>query len=222
MANVIKDLIEDVGVRLGNDRLKLPEDEPKVRRCMNRIYKRLNNRYKLIHRSARISFANLPAGTLFVPVPDDLIEIYWMSPSRIYVQPNVMWGNTDQTGLYTIEEGQIKFSQTIDQSSIIDIRYYSTGRTLVNKEDNLVVAASEVNTPEWRSAFHEILIYETCLELWPEYPKAKVDIPLLNELIRTMATDTWSSQNTTPTIIGGNLGDSTFNGSPMDPFIGQQ
>ncbi len=53
MANVIKDLIEDVGVRLGNDRMRLPEDEPKIRRCMNRIYKRLNNRYKLVHRSTR-------------------------------------------------------------------------------------------------------------------------------------------------------------------------
>jgi len=39
-----------------------------------------------------------------------------------------------------------------------------------------------------------------------------------------MATDTWSSQNTTPTIIGGNFGsgDTMFDGGPADPFIGQQ
>lgn len=177
MANIIKEIVEDVAFRLGTPTGK-PYNPPMILRAMNRVYKRYNRKYMPIEAETVFTFsqADIDAEIIYKDLPADWIRAFRISPKLNYRDNNVFVKEEEYT--YTIHRKRF-YVGAVAANDSYTVDYYSSGGKLVNKE---TPATGEVNTPEWDEDFHQILLYATCLELSPQYAYADDDRQALREL----------------------------------------
>ena len=108
--------------------------------------------------------------------------------------------DTDPT--FTIMGDTIYFSN-VDADTVLSMWYYSFGLTLVNKEDGVFTAATEINTPEWEDNLHDALFYGTCADLKNDYPMYKADLRSVEEMKALLSRSNFHKQAVTSQVLGG-------------------
>lgn len=167
MANKVGEIVQDVMFRTG------VENQPAILRTMNRIYKRLNRKYKAISKDLEMDFAAVsPTATWAKPA--DMIEIYNVDPYYAWVPPR-NWDSEITGYYYTVKDGYITFP-AVTEDTVITFGYYSYGLTLIDDVDGNCEADVSTNTPEWPEDLHEVLMLKTCVEVSPDYPLRNDDL----------------------------------------------
>ncbi len=202
MGNVVKDIIDDISLRLG-DPANNGFRRPVILRAMKLVYRRTNEKYRgLVSREVEYTFStvDVDAGTNYKTKPIDIIVPYKVNPKHDWREPNVFMN--DEAHTYTIDLGYIYFAQATAVPTY-KVRYYSYGWILVELEDG-AVAFGEVNTPEWDENFYDYLIKATCMELSSNYPQIKMDIAELPAMRAALLRHVSSKQATAIPYWGGN------------------
>lgn len=206
MANVVEEIQEDILFRLGDpagDNYR----KPVVLRAMNRVYKQINSEDKtrgLVSRETTFTFSasDITNEINYKTLPTDWLKPYRINPKRDWREPAVF--RNDEQYTYTADLSQITISSVSEATTTFTVRYFSSGWTLVNKEDADLAASGEVNTPEWPLFLHQLLLKATCLELNLEYPQAKQDMLDVKMLKSAAFSYVWSRQATDPVLSGPN------------------
>lgn len=196
--STVKELLEDIFWRIPTD-LRKRYGEPGTLSAMNRIYLNINRRYKPLEEVWTPDFST---GNSSFDTPDDFIMPFRTDPAYDYIDKS-RW-NTELLGsdkVFTLYGDQIHFNN-VDTSTEIDVHYYSSGKTLVNKATG-DLGDNEVNEPEWKKDFHQILLYGTCIELTNDYPMYREDRLKYGELIGDLFNRVVNRQAVTPNITGG-------------------
>lgn len=207
--NVVRNLIDDVAWRIGDIK---NETYPRTSLliAMNHVYQNVNEELRCIEKKLTLAAGTFSDIVNTYNLPDDWIEPFIMSgadDNSLYDTPTYIpkeqWNNESYSGseVFTILADQLVFGD-VDADSAYDIYYYSSGSTLVDAEDS-DVEAGEVNTPEWKSRFHRLLVYLTCLEVPPDYPFLQRDIISAQKLKTELRRFNKNRQRITPEFIGG-------------------
>lgn len=194
MANVVNEIIQDVQFRTG------VKNGVAILRAMNRVYARLNRKYRPIQKDLDIDFDGVYPTSSTWAKPDDMIEIYNVDPHYDYVTPD-KWDD-DYTGdVYTIDQGLFKFSN-VSADTAVTVSYHSAGSTLVDAADADLDPGQE-NTPEWPGDLHQLLLYHTCMEVSADYPFMQKDLASLMDMEQRLGQTRWRVQSKCAEPIGG-------------------
>jgi hypothetical protein len=193
MANVVNNIIQDVVFRTKEKNAVM------ILRALNRVYTRLNRKYKPIQKELEMDFADVYPVTTWAK-PDDLIEIYNIDPLYEFVPAN-KWSDERTGDYYTVDQNLFKFAD-VTEDTVVTVSYHSAGLTLVDADDD-DVGTGQTNTPEWPTDLHQILLYHTCLEIADKYPLMAKDIAALAEMEQHLGETRWRVQSRTAEPIGG-------------------
>ena len=191
-AEIIEDVVHRVGVEI------LRQNGPKfILRAVNRVYHRLNR--ELLPLLRNTTFNTFTATVNYVDRPSDLIQFVSMDPAYDYMTLQEFELAKDDQKVYTIKGDKVYF-KSVDDSTSIDVWYYSTGYKIV---DSTSPGTGETNTPEWpEEDLHQILVYGAALDLAADYPLRARDEAMFYKL-KARLSEIKEFSHTTPKIIGG-------------------
>lgn len=177
VAEIIQQLI--LPTRLGK---KAIEDygEPFILKIMNQIYRRLNEEWKLVRLTTTLSFDGVDTDTIdyltLSAVTTNHIAAFRIVPFCAWRHPQVYRKTEPNT--FSIWDGKIHFSRVTEDSEF-EYEYFSFGSTLVSGTPG----DGEVNAPEWKNeSIDPLLLYETAIQLSPDYPLRDQDMKELAKL----------------------------------------
>ena len=187
MSNVVGDIINDVLLRIQDPTGKYIYSPVMVLRAMNRVYGNLNEESHIITREWEIDFSSPGANDSvtdgYFALQDDFIYPYQVRTSGgywfDYVSPEVFINTSFRR--FTIDNGRIYFTN-VDSDSAFVVKYFSSGKTLVNKSDADVNTDTEVNDPEYPKHLKDILMYGAAIDLSVSHPQYQYDLAKFNDL----------------------------------------
>jgi len=209
MANIVGNLIDDVTWRL-NDTKYQNYPLASILIIMNQKYQEINEELRCLEKKLTLSAGTFSDTVNTYDIPDDWIEPFILNgtddnnkyTTPLYI-PKEMWNDESYSGstVFTILGDKLIFGN-VDADTAYEIYYYSSGLELVNKDDN-DLGDDETNTPEWKSRYHRLLVYLTCLEIAADYPFLERDIVSAEKLKTELRKQNKNRQRITPMIIGG-------------------
>lgn len=207
MANVIKDMIEEIAFRINEANMEIPFQEPTIRRAMNRLYRKWNTEFLCLEKLYPISAGTFSSSVKYIAKPTGFIAPFKFLDSdgeitELDFMNEGQFNANDTDPTFTIMGDTIYFSN-VDADTVLSMWYYSFGLTLVNKEDGVFTAATEINTPEWEDNLHDALFYGTCADLKNDYPMYKADLRSVEEMKALLSRSNFHKQAVTSQVLGG-------------------
>jgi hypothetical protein len=144
--------------------------------------------------AATVNGANESAG--YVAAPSDVVRPFRITPYREYRDPEVFL--SDEQWTFSIFNDRLYVARASDEDRY-QVAYYSVGKTLVRTVSD---ADTEVSTPEWNSRFHQLLIYETAMELSANYPLMAKDERTAKKLRSALKRQMYLKQEASPNVQG--------------------
>lgn len=169
---IVKDMIDHIVNRVGK---KILEDHgPKfIISLMNERYHYYNRKYKgAITEEWELSFDD-DATDFSADLPDRFLEPYYIDPLAYWRPVKVF--NDSEAGTFTIDPGLKKIYFVNANGQTFNIKYWSIGKTLVDKE-TASLQDGEINEPEWPDDLHWLLVIDIATHLSNEYPLYKQDL----------------------------------------------
>ncbi|MCB0302847.1 MAG: hypothetical protein KDI38_03620 [Calditrichaeota bacterium] len=168
----VQEIIEDVIHRVGKGLLQ-EHGEYFFLRALNRIYHRLNAEYNPLIETTTLAAGAFSSSVSTYTLPSRYIRLINMEEVWNYVPPALF--KSDLRYSWTILGLTLHFTD-VDADTTMTLRWYSRGKDLVT-----VYSATppdtdaEATSPEWPGDLHQMLIYETAMELSPNYPLLQKD-----------------------------------------------
>lgn len=177
MANIIKEMLQDVATRLGNPTMQEPFTAPLILRKMNDVYHEINEDAKALQSTYVFDSTNRETGEDYWTLPSDFIQVYGIEcgDDIQFIDPDsIDWAETEYLYQYTIEDGKIKVPNAASDFEMT-LHYYSAGLELANLDDADLTAGTNTNTPAWDARHRWTLVLGTCLRMSAEYPGSDRD-----------------------------------------------
>lgn len=187
----VQEIIEDVIHRVGKS-LLMEYGEPHFLRALNRIYGRLNAEHTPIIEETVLSAGTFGDAATY-DLPARYVRLIRLKPHREYISP-VLFNDLSVGSIYTFL-GQTMHFTNVDSDTEITLWWYSTGKNLVI---DVVSEDDDIATPEWPADIHQLLIYETAMELSADYPLLKKDIYAARKLTSRLAAINYNAQAASP------------------------
>jgi len=213
MANVIGQIMEDIGFRINDG--KMNDFPPAViLRAMIRLYQRLNEEYMVVVRDITVNDTNYPTFSTngYITLPDDFIRVCKIDELLNYVPWEAY--DEDEYNTYSIYNNRLYIANADEDTEHV-VSYYSSGYTLVDAED-ADVATGEVNEPEYPDHLQQILLYGTAIDLSSKYPKFESDIRMFMKLEQAIQSHATFKQAFIPETAGPKERNTTVDSS--DPY----
>ncbi len=207
MSNIVREIMTDIAYRLGDAQMTDPLPVI-ILRQMKRLYENLNEEYMLVQTSVLFETADWTEDSVlgyYAALPENYLEayqVYNVTGDRYPDYQNEMQYRKDVSNTFTIDNHNIYFSN-LEGTESIKVFYFSTGKILVDLADGDVTALTEVNTPEWRKDFYQILMYGSAVRLKVDYPLYATDLRDFEKGIAKMIKFKYHKTNVTPKITGG-------------------
>lgn len=207
MANEIVNIIHDVAHRIGEAKMEEPYHHDTFLRVINRVYRMLNTELHCLEKSYNVAAATFSDSVNSINAPADMIRPFAFKDSNgdqmaiTYVQPERF--NASYNSLTCTIIGRTIYFSGVDEDSAFTMWYYSSGSTLVDKEDT-DVDTGEANAPEWARHYWDILYYGAAIDMKTDYDLYKSDSVEFNRLKSDLRYSTQRKQHSvTPMIPGG-------------------
>ena len=128
----------------------------------------------------------------YIALPADLIRPFRISLYLTYREPQIFSEKAQKT--FTIMNRRFYVSGATNDS-VYSVNYFSVGKTLVR---TVTAAATQTASPEWPSWLHQLLVYETCLEISPDYSLRPLDVVNALKLRSQLHRSKYMKQESTP------------------------
>lgn len=168
----VQEIIEDVIHRVGKGLLQ-EHGEYFFLRALNRIYHRLNAEYNPLIETTALAAGTFDENTTSYSLPSRYIRLINMEEVWHYVPPQLWKSDLDNS--FTIMAQTLHFTD-VDADTTMTLYWYSRGKDLVAVASATPIPDTEATSPEWPADLHQLLIYETALELSADYPLMNKDI----------------------------------------------
>lgn len=202
MANIVKNLMQDVADRIGNPMMTEPFQAPLIIRKMNDVYHDLCDETRCLQKEYDLDEDNRTDDEDYWELPSDFVELYRLEGEDgaviDYVEPvRIDSEESEYPYQFSIYDDKIYFQNAADDFEMT-LHYYSRGFELVNLEDADLTTGTNTNTPEFGAGFYRMLVLGTCLELTQDYKGAERDLFEFERIKSRLRGKKYSRQSTSP------------------------